>query len=90
MCDMMLKETNRKGTKITEAYNNKPIENYPDISKRPKQKIFKPFTEQELDAFFGILILSGVHRSNKDAMSHDRFKMLLRFLRFVKRFLNVC
>ncbi|XP_047534335.1 piggyBac transposable element-derived protein 1-like [Vanessa atalanta] len=98
MCDIILRETNRKGTKVTEAYNNRLMENYPDISKRPKQKIFKPFTEQELDAFFGILIFSGVHRSNKEhltelwksshlplfraAMSHDRFKMLLRFIRF--------
>lgn len=98
MCDIILRETNRKGTKITEAYNNKLMENYPDVSKRPKQKIFKLFTEQELDAFFGILIFSGVHRSNKEhltelwksnhlplfraAMSHDRFKMLLRFIRF--------
>ncbi|CAG5055671.1 unnamed protein product [Parnassius apollo] len=98
MCDIILRETDRKGTKITEAYNNKLMENNPDISKRPKQKIFKPFAEQELDAFFGILIFSGVHRSYKEhltelwessllplfqaAMSHDRFKMLLRFLRF--------
>ncbi|KAL3275491.1 hypothetical protein HHI36_020251, partial [Cryptolaemus montrouzieri] len=44
MCDIVLRKTNRKGTKITEAYNTKLMENFLDI-KRPKQKIFKPFTE---------------------------------------------
>lgn len=99
MCDIILRETNRTGTKITETYNNKLIENYSHISKRPKEKTFKPFKEQELDAFFGVLICSGVHRSNREhltelwksdhlplfraAMSHDRFKLLLRFISLI-------
>lgn len=61
-------------------------------------KKFKQFTETELDAFFDILIAAGVHRNNKEnledmwkidalplirtAMSRDRFKMMLRFIRF--------
>ncbi|CAK1595522.1 unnamed protein product [Parnassius mnemosyne] len=69
VCDIILRETNRKGTKITEAYNNKLMKNYPDISKRSKQKIFKPFTMQRLGAFFGILIFIGVHRSNKEHLT---------------------
>lgn len=98
ICDIILRETNRKGAKVTETYNKKLLEKYPDASERPKEKIFKPFTEQELDAFFGILICCGVYKSNREhltelwkpdhfpliraSMSHDRFRMLLRFIRF--------
>lgn len=52
-------QTSRKGTKSTEAYSNKLMGNYPDINKRPKEKIFKLFIEQTLDAFFVILICMG-------------------------------
>ena len=98
MCDVILRETNRKARKVTDAYNRMNIEKYTDVNKRPKLKTFKPFTEQEFDAFIGILIFCGVHKSNKEhltelwkpdhlpliraAMSNDRFKLLLRFIRF--------
>ena len=65
---------------------------------RPPSKTFQPLTEAELLAFFGILNAAGVHKQNKKnrddlwkgdalplirvAMSYDRFKMMLRFIRF--------
>lgn len=99
MCDIILRETNRKGKKVCDSYNNKLVQRFANNSSvTPKQKQFEPFTEQELEAFFGILIAAGVHRSNKEnleemwkvdalpliraAMSRDRFKMMLRFIRF--------
>lgn len=88
MCDIILRETKRKGQQVTEDYNKQK-----NLTKK-----FIPFTEEEFDAFLGILLVSGVHRSNKEhvsemwkldslpliraAMSRDRFKMLLRFIRF--------
>lgn len=67
-----------------------------DRHKKKSSHLLKPFTE--LDAFFGILIAAGLHRNNKEnlddmwkvdtlpliraAMSRDRFKMMLRFIRF--------
>ena len=71
---------------------------FPLAFRQPPSKTFQPFTEAELLAFIGILIAAGVHRQNKEnldnmwkgdalpliraAMSHDRFKMMLRFIRF--------
>ncbi|KAL4125871.1 hypothetical protein QTP88_010108 [Uroleucon formosanum] len=96
MCDIILRETKRKGQQVTEDYNKKLTDEFPGTN-RPT-KTFKPFTEEEFDAFLGILLVSGVHRSNKEhlsemwkfdslpliraAMPRDRFKMLLRFIRF--------
>lgn len=98
MTTIILRETNRKGKNVTDAYNRKIEIDYPDPLHRPKPKSFKPFDSVELDAFFGILIACGVHRSNKEhtnelwandglplikaSMSRDRFKLLLRFIRF--------
>lgn len=98
MCEIIIRETNRKGRKVCEKYKNKQIERFPDINKRPPQRIFKPFTAEELDTFFGIVIAAGIHKSNKEhinelwksnalpiyraSMSRDRFKMMLRFIRF--------
>ncbi|XP_069592446.1 piggyBac transposable element-derived protein 4-like [Ranitomeya imitator] len=98
MCDIILRETNRKAKRVCDAYNNELVQRFPDSSKRPPQKTFKQFTETELHAFLGILIAAGVHRANKEnleemwnvaalpliraAMSRDRFKMILRFIRF--------
>ena len=71
---------------------------FPPAFRRPPSKIFQPFTETELLAFIGILIAAGVHRQNKEnldnmwkgdvlpliraTMSRDKFKMMLRFIRF--------
>lgn len=98
MCDIILRETNRKAKRVCEAYNNQLVQRFPDYSKRPPQKTVEPFTETELDVFLGILIAAGVHRDNKEnlddiwnvdalpliraAMSRDRVKMMLRFIRF--------
>ncbi|CAJ0966351.1 unnamed protein product [Ranitomeya imitator] len=98
VCDIILRETNRKAKRVCDAYNNELVQRFPDSSKRPPQKTFKQFTETELHAFLGILIAAGVHRANKEnleemwnvaalpliraAMSRDRFKMILRFIRF--------
>lgn len=98
MCDIILRETNRKGKKIIDDYNLNMTQKFPNVADRPKTKIFQPFTEEELDAFFGILIFCGVHKSNKEhlselwkpihlpliraAMPLDRFRMMLRVIRF--------
>ena len=71
---------------------------FPLAFRRPPSKTFQPFTKAELLAFIGILIAAGVHRQNKEnlddmwkgdalpliraAMSRDKFKMMLRFIRF--------
>ncbi|CAK1590189.1 unnamed protein product [Parnassius mnemosyne] len=93
MCDIILRETNRKAQKVTNDYNRKIM-----AKNRRFQKNFQSFTEIEFDAFLGILLAAGVHRSNKEhisemwkleslpliraAMSRDRYKMFLRFIRF--------
>lgn len=95
--NIILRETKRKGQQVTDDYNENLIEKF-GVSDRPPIKTFKPFTEEEFDAFLGILLVSGSHRLNKEhisemwkldslplisaAMPRDRFKMLLRFIRF--------
>lgn len=75
-------------------YTNQKLE---EFCKKNKQKI-EPFTETELKAFFGLLLFLGVHHSSREHLtslwheSHfsmtratfafDRFKTLLRFIRF--------
>ena len=96
--DIILRETNRKGKRVCDAFNNDLVNRFPLAFRRPPSKTFQPFTEAELLAFIGILIAAGVHRQNKEnlndmrkgealpliraAMSRDRFKMMLRFIRF--------
>lgn len=99
MCDIILRESNRKLKKIETDYQEKFAEKYPDVNSRPVVKTsFDPFTEEELDAFLGILIVSGLHRLNKEpasemwkkeslpiircAMSRNRFLQFLRCIRF--------
>lgn len=99
ICTIILRETNRKGTRVTEDYNEKQAQKYKDSKRQPPpRKVFKAFTEEEFDAYLGILIAAGVHKSNKEhisemwkfeslpliraAMSRDRFKMFSRFIRF--------
>ena len=98
ICDIILRKTNRKGKRLCDAFNNDLINRFPLAFRRPPSKTFQPFTEAELLAFIGILIAAGVHRQNKEnlddmskgdalslirvAMSRDRFKMMLRFIRF--------
>lgn len=98
MCSLILEETNRKAAKITESYNNSLSQNYRDPSNRPPLKTFCPVTAEELDAFFGVLLFAGVHRSNRESllemwatdnlplyratMTKNRMKEILRFIRF--------
>ena len=98
ICDIILRETNRKGKRVCDAFNNDLMNRFPLASGRPPSKTFQPFTEAELLAFIGILIAAGVHRQNKEnldnmwkgdtlslicaVMSCDLFKMMLRFIRF--------
>lgn len=88
MCDIILRETNRKAKRVYDA----------NSSAQSSQKVFQPFNATEFDAFLGILIAAGVQRDNRTnlddmwnadalplvraAMSRDRFKMMLRFVRF--------
>ena len=96
--DIILRETNRKGKRVCDAFNNNLMNRFPLAFRRPPSKTFQPFTEAELLAIIGILIAAGVHRQNKEnldnmskgdalpliraTMSRDRFKMMLRFIRF--------
>jgi Transposase IS4 len=69
------------------------------LASAPNQKQLNHLLQEiRLDAFFGILITCGLHKSNKEhlselwksdylplvraSMSHNRFRMLLRFIRF--------
>ena len=98
ICDITLRETNRKGKGVCDAFNNDLMNMFPCASRRPPSKTFLPFTEVELLAFIGILIAACVHRQNKEnlddmwkgdalpltrsATFRDRLKMMLRFIRF--------
>lgn len=95
---IVLRETNRKFKRVCDDYNKKLLEDYPDPSLRPPFKSIETFTEVEFDAFIGILIMAGVHRSNREnfqdmwsdsglpliraAMSRDRFALFIKFIRF--------
>ena len=96
ICDIILRETIRKGKRVCDAFNNDLMNRFSLASGRSPSKTFQPFTEAKLLAFIGILIAAGVHRQNKEnlddmwksdalpliraAMSRDRFKMILRFI----------
>lgn len=69
MCILILKCTNQKGRKVTDEWNKKTATKYQPPN-RPTTK-FISFTEEELHAFFGILIAAGVHRSNKEHVSES-------------------
>ena len=97
ICDITLRETNQR-RRVCDAFNSDLMNRFPLASGRPPSKTFQPFSEAELLAFIGILIAAGVHRKNKEnldymwkgdalpliraAMSHDQFKMMLRFTGF--------
>ena len=96
ICDIILRETNRRGKRVCDAFNNDLMNRFSLASGRSPSKTFQPFTEAKLLAFIGILIAARVHRQNKEnlddmwksdalpliraAMSRDRFKMMLRFI----------
>ena len=98
ICDIILRETNRKSKRLCDAFNNDLMNRFPLASGRPLSKTFQLFAEAELLAFIGVLIAAAVHRQNKQnlddmwksdslplvraAMSRDRFKMMLRLIRF--------
>ena len=68
ICDIILQETNRKGKRVCDAFNNDLMNRFALAFRRPPSKTFQPFTEAELLAFIGILIAAGVHRQNKENM----------------------
>lgn len=88
--DIIVRETNRKAGEVIKAWN--------EANPTCQPKEWKPTDEVEMYAWFGLLLFSGVfHCSNMQAkdlwhsrhfdiynatMSLDRFKMLLRFVRF--------
>lgn len=89
MVDMIVRYTNKKAQKVFDAYNEKN----PD-----SQRSWKPVTSQEIHAYIGILIASGVNNSNTDhtsemwkstsyplyraSMGINRFRYIWRFIRF--------
>ena len=98
ICCIIVRETNRKGKAATALYNSLLAEKFPNVSAQPPAKEFIPFTAEEFDAFLGILLISGVHKSNTEtieelcsfdtiplvraAMSKARFQLLLKYIRF--------
>ena len=90
MCDIIIRETNRKATKVYSNYNKE--------NPTKTQKQWKPLTSEEFDAFLGIIITAGVRLSNfehtkelwktdayplyRASMPINRFWQLNRFLRF--------
>lgn len=95
---IIIRESNRKEQKLIDAFNSNLIVQYPDPNLRPPLRHFEAFTDEELDAYLGILIMAGLHRMNKEntddmwkpdslplfraAMSRDRFKFFMRCIRF--------
>ena len=69
ICDIILRETNRKGKRVWDAFNKDLLNRFPLASGRPPSKPFQPFTEAELHAFIDILIAAGVHRQNKENLN---------------------
>ena len=98
ICDIVLRETNRKSKRVCDAFNYDLMNKFSLASGRPLSKTFQPSTEGELLAFIGVLIAAGVHRQNEEnlddmwkgdalpllraGMSRERFKMMLKFIRF--------
>lgn len=84
MCSIIIRETNRKANEI--------------IAAKTSQIVWDPLTEEELDAYLGILITAGAHYLNNEdlselwkqdslplfraSMSLLRFKTISRFIRF--------
>jgi len=89
MVDLKVRYTNKKAQKVYDDYNEKNPNS---------QRSWKPVTSQELYAFFGILICSGVNNSNTDhttemwkstsyplyraVMNINKFRLMLKFIRF--------
>ena len=65
ICDIILREIDRKGKRVSDPFRNDQLSRFPLASPRPPSKTFQPFTEAELLAFIGILIAADVHRQNK-------------------------
>lgn len=90
MRNVIVSETNRKARSVFETENER------QPNKPPKN--WKPLTNEELDAYLGVLITAGVHHSNKEHLNElwtsdsfplyracigkNRFKAISRFLRF--------
>lgn len=89
MVDLIVRYTNKKAKKVYDCHNEKNPNS---------QRSWKPVSAQEMYAFFGILICSGVNNSNTDhttemwkstsyplyraAMGINRFRLILKFIRF--------
>jgi len=89
MIDIIVRETNREAQRVFADWNT---------AHHDQQKIWKVTTDNEIKAFVGLLLLAGVHRAKNEpvselfskhgrpifsaTMSQNRFKSLLRFLRF--------
>ena len=70
ICDIILRETNQKGKRVCDAFNNDLMNRCSLAFRRAPLKTFQPFTEAELLAFIGILIAAGVHRQNKENLDN--------------------
>lgn len=90
MCEIIIRQTNRKGNEVYATHN------FINPEKPPKK--WKLLTEKEFDAYLAILINAGVHQSNNEhtkmlwattsnplyraSMGLNRFWEISRFLRF--------
>lgn len=89
-CNIIVNETNRKAERVYTKWNSE--------NPKKKSKVWKDLTSEEFDAFLGILITAGVRHSNTEhitelwksdsyplyraTMSYNRFKLIIRFIRF--------
>ena len=90
MCNIIIRETNRKANSVFAASNMQ----HPNKTPR----VWKPITSEEFDANLGILITAGVRHSNNEnskdlwktdayplyraSMGINRFWAISRYLRF--------
>lgn len=90
ICNIVIRETNRKAKEVYEAYN---LKNRDITSKK-----WKILSNEEFEAYLAVLINAGVHRSNNEhatvlwattssplyraSMGLNRFREISRFLRF--------
>ena len=65
ICDIILRETNRKMKCSCAPSNTKVVEDFPNPTNCPPLKDLIPFSMKEFESFVGMWLIAGVHRSNK-------------------------
>ena len=79
--DIILPKTNRKGTRVYDAFSNDLLDRFPLASGWPPSKTFQSFVETELFIFIGILIAACLHRKNTENLNDKWRDGTLSFVR---------